>query len=63
MKICNFIFKARIQAKKYTSCIIIQSITVAKTMCRVKHTQKQKQKKIVRKMKSVLQINEKCCLW
>ena len=40
MKICNFIFKARIQAKKYTSRIIIQSITVAKTMCRVKHTQK-----------------------
>ena len=45
MKICNFIFKARIQAKKYTSCIIIQSITVAKTMCRIKHTKTEAEKK------------------
>ena len=55
MKLATLI-EIRIKARKSTSSIRFQLITIAKTICRIQHSHKKKQtqKKMVTKM-------EKCC--
>ena len=46
MKSCNF--KDMIEPTRITSCIKTQSITMAKTICRIKHIKKLEAEKMVK---------------
>ena len=53
-----------LKLKKNTSRIRIQSISMAKTICWIQHTKKNRsRKKWWQRWKSVVQINEQCCIW
>ena len=55
---------ARIKTKKNALRIIIQSISMAKTMCWIKHTKTTRsRKKWWKRWKSTVLINEQCCIW
>ena len=59
----TFILETRIKTKANTSRIGIQSITMAKTICRIQHTEKNRSRKKWRqRWKNAVQINEQCCI-
>ena len=53
-----------LKLKKNISCIRIQSISMAKTICWIQHTEKSRsRKKWWQRWESVVQINKQCCIW
>ena len=71
VKLLPTLLKIMIETKKYISCIRIQSTSMGKSICWIQHIKqtetkkknKKKTKKWWQRRKSLLEINEQCCIW